>query len=57
VRVGRRIAIWRFARCAAGSRRERRREDFEEILAALRAIVETSGREAVNFVTREFEAL
>jgi CBS domain-containing protein len=39
------------------ARRERRREDFEESLAALRATVETSGREAVDFVTREFESL
>jgi CBS domain-containing protein len=38
-------------------RRERRREDFEESLAALRATVETSGREAVDFITREFETL
>lgn len=38
-------------------RRERRREDFDESLAALRATVETSGREAVDFITREFESL
>lgn len=39
------------------ARRERRREEFEESLAALRETLETAGREAVDFVTREFESL
>jgi predicted transcriptional regulator len=39
------------------ARRERRREEFEESLTALRETLETAGREAVDFVTREFESL
>lgn len=39
------------------ARRERRREDFEQSLSELRESVEHSGREAIDFVTREFEAL
>jgi CBS domain-containing protein len=39
------------------ARRERRREDFEKSLSELRESVEHSGREAIDFVTREFEAL
>ena len=39
------------------ARRERRREDFEQSLSELRSSVEHSGREAIDFVTREFEAL
>lgn len=38
-------------------RQERRREEFEETLRELRTSVEHAGREAVDFVTREFEAL
>jgi len=39
------------------ARRERRREDFEQSLSELRESVEHSGREAIDFVTREFESL
>ncbi len=39
------------------ARRERRRQDFEQSLSELRETVEHSGREAIDFVTREFEAL
>ena len=38
-------------------RRERHREDLEESLAELRSTLERAGREAADFVTREFEAL
>jgi len=37
--------------------RDRRRADLEETLAELRASVERAGREAADFLTREFEAL
>lgn len=38
-------------------RRTRRRQEFEETLASLEASALSAGREAVDFVTREFEAL
>jgi CBS domain-containing protein len=38
-------------------RRERRREDLEESLGELRASVERAGRDAAEFVSREFESL
>jgi len=38
-------------------RRERRREDLEESLAELRSTFERAGREAAEFVSREFESL
>ena len=41
----------------ARSRRERRRQDLEETLSELRASVERAGREATEFLAREFEAL
>lgn len=39
------------------ARRERRREDVEEALTELRASVERAGREAADFLSREFESL
>jgi CBS domain-containing protein len=38
-------------------RRERRREDLEQSLAELRGSFERAGREAADFVSREFEAV
>jgi CBS domain-containing protein len=38
-------------------RRERRREELEESLAELRASVERAGRDAAEYVSREFESL
>jgi len=38
-------------------RREQRREGLEETLGELRASVERAGRDAAEFVTREFESL
>lgn len=38
-------------------RRTRRRKEIEETLASLEASALSAGREAVDFVTREFEAL
>jgi len=37
--------------------RERRRNDFEETIAELRASVERAGRDVMDFVTREYESL
>jgi len=39
------------------ARRERRLEDLEQSVSELVATVERSGREAIDFVTREFESL
>jgi len=39
------------------ARRERRLEDLEQSVSELVATVERSGREAIDFVTREFETL
>jgi len=38
-------------------RRERRREELEESLTELRASVERAGRDAADYVSREFDAL